>query len=169
MDVSIITNREQWNDFVANQPGGHILQSYEWGELIEHQGGRIYRLGAFEHGRLIGTMMLSVVSVSLTIRLPHLHFTWLYCPRSPLVEHPHSPALKALITCAHEIGRQEQAVVLRLEPNIADDNQDMMLWMSAYQMLGFQTNPLAVHGRRSWVLDLRPDMNQLISHFRKAW
>jgi peptidoglycan pentaglycine glycine transferase (the first glycine) len=45
MEVRIATEPELWNDFLKSQPGGHLLQSYEWGELIQHQGRRIYRLG----------------------------------------------------------------------------------------------------------------------------
>ncbi len=67
------------------------------------------------------------------------------------------------------IARQEQAVVLRLEPNIADDDPDLDAWLTTFRELGFQTNPIAVHGRHSWVLDLRPDVEHLLANFRKAW
>ncbi len=169
MKVCTITEREQWNAFLTSQSSGHLLQSYEWGELIQYQGGRIYRLGALENGRLVGTMMLSVVPVPLPLSMPNLHLTWLYCSRGPAVEHPHAPALAALLEHAHTIGRREQAVVLRLEPNITDDDPDIHAWMRTYRALGFQTNPLAVYGRRSWALNLRPTLDQLFANFRKGW
>ncbi|MFL5628209.1 MAG: lipid II:glycine glycyltransferase FemX, partial [Ktedonobacteraceae bacterium] len=85
------------------------------------------------------------------------------------VERPDEPALAALIGHAHEIGRQERAVVLRLEPNIADDDPAMDRWTAAYRALAFQTNPISVHGRRSWVLDIRPDIEQLLANFKMTW
>lgn len=169
MEVRVITEREQWNSFLMSQPYGHLLQSYEWGELIQYQGGRIYRLGALENACLVGAMMLSVASIPLPLSIPGLSLNWLYCSRGPTVEKLNAPALAALIDYAHTIAHQEHAVVLRLEPNIADDDPNMNAWVAAYQALGFRTNPIAVHGRRSWVLDIRPDTEQLFANFRKTW
>ena len=59
MTVTIqeITDQEQWNNFLISQPHGHLHQSYEWGELNRYLGRQIYRLGAVDDGRLIGTML----------------------------------------------------------------------------------------------------------------
>ncbi len=173
MTISIqeITDREQWDSFLTSQPRGHLLQSYEWGELNKYLGGRIYRLGALDHGdngRMVGAMMLTVAQVPLPSSLP-VRFEWLYCTRGPTVEQPDSPALAALIERAHAIARKEHAVVLRLEPNIADDDPNMDAWIAAYHGLGFSINPIAVHGRRSWVLDIRPSAEQLLADFKMTW
>jgi lipid II:glycine glycyltransferase (peptidoglycan interpeptide bridge formation enzyme) len=116
---------------------------------------------------MVGAMMLSVSAVP--IPTPGLRFNWLYCSRGPTVESPDSPALKALIESTKEIAGKERAVVLRLEPNIADDDPNLDTWIAAYRALGFVTNPNAVHGRRSWVLDIRPDSDQLLANFKMTW
>jgi hypothetical protein len=38
MEVRIITDREQWNNFLRSQPHGYLHQSYEWGELNRYPG-----------------------------------------------------------------------------------------------------------------------------------
>src|ERR1700694_1140194 len=167
--IQEITDREQWNGFLTSQPRGHLLQSYEWGELNKYLGGRIYRLGALDDGRMVGALLVSVSQVPLPVSIPGIHFNWLYGTRGPTVERPDAPALAALIEHAHGIARQERAVVLRLEPNIADDDPAMDTWIAAYRALGFQTNPIAVHGRRSWVLDIRPDAEKLLANFKMTW
>ncbi|MBV9706829.1 MAG: peptidoglycan bridge formation glycyltransferase FemA/FemB family protein [Chloroflexi bacterium] len=169
MTIQEITDREQWNTFLISQPHGHLLQSYEWGELHQYLGGRIYRLGALEDGRLTGAMMLTVNAVALPAMLPGLHFDWLYSRRGPIVERPDAAALTALIEHAHTIARKERAVVLRLEPNIADDEPYMEKWLTAYARLGFRTNPAAMHARRSWVLNIRPSAEQLLANFKMTW
>jgi len=64
--VQEITDSGQWNGFLTSQPRGHLLQSYEWGELNRYLGGRIYRLGALDDGRMgcmgrmVGALMFSV-------------------------------------------------------------------------------------------------------------
>lgn len=167
--ISETLDREQWDDFLTNQPRGHLLQSYEWGELNKYLGGRTYRLGALENGRVVGAMQLNIAPVPIPVSIPGLHPTWLYSSRGPTVESPDSPALPALIESAHALARREHAVVLRLEPNIADDDPNMDAWLAAYRGLGFQTNPIAIHGRRSWVLDIRPDAEQLLANFKMTW
>ena len=168
MSITIqeITDKEQWNSFLLSQPRGHLLQSYEWGELNKYLGGQIYRLGALENGRMIGAMMLTLSPVAGR-RFP---FNWLYSSRGPTVEGPDSPALSALIEYAQKmLAKRLHAVALRVEPNIADDDPAMEQWLAAYRALGFQTNPYAVHGRRSWVLDIRPSAEELLAKFKMTW
>ena len=167
INVQEITDRTQWNGFLTSQPRGHVLQSYEWGEMNKYLGGRIYRLGALENGRMIGAMLLTVSPIPIPV--PGLHFNWLYCSRGPTVEHPDSPALAALIGIVQKIARADHAVVLRVEPNIADDDPREDAWIAAYHNLGFQTNPQSVHVRRSWVLDIRPSDEELFANFKMTW
>src|SRR5579859_7795530 len=65
--IAEITDREQWDGFLTSQPRGHLLQSYDWGELNRYLGGRIYRLGALENGRMTGAMLLSVTPVPIPV------------------------------------------------------------------------------------------------------
>ena len=167
--IAEITDREQWDGFLTSQPRGHLLQSYDWGELNKYLGSRIYRVGALDQGRMVGGMLILVTQVPLPVKVPGVHFKWLYCCRGPSVERLDSPALAALIEHAHRIASKEHAVLLRLEPNIADDDPDMDAWLAAYRGLGFQTNPISVHGRRSWVLDIRPDADELLANFKMTW
>src|SRR5436305_14610634 len=163
--IQEITDRVQWNDFLTRQVPGHLLQSYEWGELSKYLGGCIHRLCALDGGRLVGAMLLLVVPVPLSSG----YLNWLYCSRGPTVEGLDSPALTALLECAHKIARQERAVVLRIEPNIADDDPVLERWLAIYHKHGFRSNPISVHGRRSWVLDIHPSAAQLLSEFKTTW
>ena len=167
MSITIqeILDREQWNGFLTCQPHGHLLQSYEWGELNKYLGVRIYRLGALDGERLVGAMQLAVTSVPL----PGLRFNWLYSARGPAVKDQDTYVLAQLVEYAHEIARREQAVVLRFEPNIADDDPDMDRWLAIYHKLGFRSNQNAIHGRRAWVLDIRPSSEELLANFRPTW
>ncbi|EFH90712.1 peptidoglycan bridge formation glycyltransferase FemA/FemB family protein [Ktedonobacter racemifer] len=169
LTIQEINDREQWNNFLTSQSRGHLLQSYEWGELNKYLGGRIYRLGALEDGRLTGVMLLTVNPVPLPARIPGLKLSWLYSARGPTVESPDSPALPALIEHAHKVARKERAVILRIEPNIADDDPNEHTWLAAYSKIDFRTNPIAVHGRRSWVLDIRPSAEELLTNFKMTW
>ena len=58
--IEEIADREQWNRFLTSQPRGHLLQSFEWGELNTYLGAHVYRLGALQDGRMVGAMSLTV-------------------------------------------------------------------------------------------------------------
>jgi peptidoglycan pentaglycine glycine transferase (the first glycine) len=60
-------------------------------------------------------------------------------------------------------------VVLRLDPNIADDDPQVEAWLQAFKHLGFQTNTHPGVSRRSWVLDLRPSAEALLANFKMTW
>ena len=83
MDVRIVTDRVQWNGFLTQQLNGHLLQSYEWGELSSSLGNRVVRLGAFEREMLVGTMMLTIADVPQFSFLAFPRLKWLYCCRGP--------------------------------------------------------------------------------------
>ncbi|GCE30769.1 hypothetical protein KDA_62530 [Dictyobacter alpinus] len=163
--IQEITDREQWNAFVSQQQYVHLMQSYEWGELNQYLKTRVYRLGALVDGQLIGVMQLHAVAIPL----PVLHLNYLYCIRGPVLEGPDSPALPALVKHAQGIARKEHAIVLRIDPNIPDDDARVEEWLSAFKRLGFHTNTHTGVSRRSWVLDLRPDPETLLANFKMTW
>ncbi|GHO86323.1 lipid II:glycine glycyltransferase FemX [Dictyobacter formicarum] len=163
--IQEITDREQWNAFVSQQQYVHIMQSYEWGELNQYLGARVYRLGALVNDQLIGVMQLHVVAIPL----PILHLNYLYCIRGPVLEMPDSPALPALVKYAQTIAHKEHAIILRIDPNIPDNDAQVEDWLQAFQRLNFHTNTHTGVSRRSWVLDLRPSAETLLANFKTTW
>jgi lipid II:glycine glycyltransferase (peptidoglycan interpeptide bridge formation enzyme) len=167
--VQEIRDKTLWNDFLARHSRGHLLQSYQWGELNTYLGGRLYRLGALDGDRLVGALSLTVGSVPLPLPLPGPRPCWLYSSRGPTIEGVNVEALGCLVERVHSIARQERAVVVRVEPNIADDDPEMGRWLALYHRFGFRSNPAAIHGRRSWVLDIRPSAEELLANFKMTW
>jgi peptidoglycan pentaglycine glycine transferase (the first glycine) len=169
MEVRIITDRVQWNGFLTQKRDGHLLQSYEWGELSSSLGNGVVRLGAFEREKLVGTMMFTIADVPRPNLFAIPRLKWLYCCRGPNLQQKSKQVLNALLEQAHTVARQEKAIILRLEPNITEEEDKDEGWSRSFQQLGFSINPISIHGRRSWVLDIRPDLEELFHHFRKKW
>ena len=72
--------KEEWNAFVAaNAEDGGVLQSWEWGELEQAEGHRVWRLAWEESGELIACCLLIERRLS---------FGWkyLYAPRGPIAK-----------------------------------------------------------------------------------
>lgn len=160
MQVQVVDDREQWNRFVESSPVGYITQTYEWGELGDHLGEEIIRLGALEDGVLRAAMVIVVG------RMPPLGWRYLYVPRGPVVDDPDSPALAALLAEARRLARRLGAFMLKVEPNVPDGDAH---WLAALRRLGFRLNPYATHPRRSWVVDVRPSEQKLLANMKMTW
>ncbi|GHO43943.1 lipid II:glycine glycyltransferase FemX [Ktedonospora formicarum] len=161
MEARIITDRQQWNDFIASSPCCNITQSYEWGELPLLGVQEILRIGVLDDAGKLCAGMLVTVS-----RAPAIRQTYLYSPRGPVVDDPHSPALVILLNFVKAEARKRGAFMLKVEPSVADDNRE---WHSAMQRYGFRTNPHHMHIRHEWVLDISQDEKSILAQMKEKW
>ncbi len=160
MEVREITDRTQWDSFVSQAKTGHLMQSYQWGELMKRDGCRITRVGVLEEGQLVAAALVQLAT------MPYVNAPWLYVPRGPVVDDPASPALSAIINELHQIARRERAVMLKIEPHVEEGTPG---WREALKELGFQLNPVPAHVRRSWLLDITPPEQRLLAGMKRSW
>ena len=162
MEACIITNRQQWNDFVAASECCNITQAYDWGALTRYLGAHdVLRVGVVDNGgRLLAAMLLLVST------LPVLKCTYFYAPRGPVVEDPDSPALTLLLNFVKAQAYKYRAVMLKVEPSVSDENRN---WSHTLKMRGFRPNPYATHIQHEWVLDIRPDEQTLLANMKEKW
>jgi peptidoglycan pentaglycine glycine transferase (the first glycine) len=160
MEVREIIDRAQWDGFVSQAQTGHLMQSYQWGELMKRDGQRIVRLGVLEDGQLIAAALVLVAT------MPYVGTPWLYVLRGPVVDDPSSPALPAIIKELHQIARRERAAMLKIEPNVEEGTPG---WRETLRTLGFQPNPIPAHVRRSWMLDIHPSEQKLLAGMKRSW
>ena len=78
MEARIITDRQQWNDFVAQSVCCNITQSYEWGELAPHLDAEAMCVGVVDDaGKLCAAMLV------LIVRAPVLRRSYFYVHAAP--------------------------------------------------------------------------------------
>ncbi len=162
MEAHIITDCQQWDDFVASSVCCNITQSYEWGELAPHLGAsEALRVGVVDEAGKLCAAMLVLVS-----RAPVLNRSYFYAPRGPVIDDPDSPALTLLLNFVRAEARKRGAFMLKVEPSVPDGN---VAWLTALKHHGFRVNPYATHIRHEWVLDIRPDEKTLLSGMKEKW
>ncbi|QBD80914.1 peptidoglycan bridge formation glycyltransferase FemA/FemB family protein [Ktedonosporobacter rubrisoli] len=162
MEARIITDCQQWNDFVAQSKCCNITQSYEWGELAPHlNAAEALRIGVIDADGKLCAAMLTLVS-----RAPVLNRTYFYAPRGPVIDDPASPAMTVLLNFARAEARKRNAFMLKVEPSVLADDTE---WQTALRRQGFRPNPYATHIRHEWVLDIRPDEKALLSGMKEKW
>jgi peptidoglycan pentaglycine glycine transferase (the first glycine) len=161
MEARIITDRQQWNDFVATSECCNITQSFEWGELAPHLGAEAMRVGVVDDQGKLCAAMLVLISTAPVIRR-----TYFYAPRGPVIDDPDTPAMTVLLNFVKAEARKRGAFMLKVEPSVADGDA---CWLVALRKRGFQPTPYASHIRHEWVLDLRPDEKTLLAGMKEKW
>jgi Uncharacterized protein involved in methicillin resistance len=163
MEVRIIQDRQQWNDFVASAPCCSISQMYEWSELDPHNFGAedIMRIGVVDEvGKLCAAMVMTVT------RAPGIKQRYFYAPRGPIIHDPDSPAMTVLLNYIKAEARRRHAFMLKIEPSVPDND---LCWSSALKRRHFRANPYHMHVRNEWVLDITPDEKTLLAGMKEKW
>jgi peptidoglycan pentaglycine glycine transferase (the first glycine) len=162
MEARLISDRAQWNRFVASMPTGHLCQTYEWsehGEDIAARDGALH-VGVVEGEQLVAAVLL------VKSHMPGISQSLFYAPRGPVVADPDSPALQVLIKGAAQLARKAGGFALRIEPNMPDADKR---WEQALLRLGFHPTNHAIYLRNTWILDVRPSEEQLLADMKITW
>ncbi|MBF6592190.1 MAG: peptidoglycan bridge formation glycyltransferase FemA/FemB family protein [Ktedonobacterales bacterium] len=161
MEARLVTDRRQWNEFIAATPTGHLCQTYEWADNSgEAAGAGSLRVGVLDGGRLVAAMLL-VRSRAAGVRAP-----FFYAPRGPVCADPAAPALAELMRCARREARARGGFLIRAEPNVP---QDDMAWPPALRQFGFRETSHHIYLRGAWVTDLRATEEELLARMMTTW
>ena len=139
-----------WDSLVLSS-GGHVLQSWAWGELKAGFGWQVQRLK-------LGPACAQV----LYRRLPGGLGTIAYVPRGPIVDSALSSgdqtALQDLVEAIGPLARQRRAICLKIEPN---EEADPVL-SEQLTFMGFEASPQSIQPRRTILVDLQDDADALL-------
>lgn len=161
MEARLIDDRRQWNEFVAATPTGHLCQTYEWGDHSDDGPNTgALRVGVLDGDRLVAAMLLTRGKAT------GLPTPFYYAPRGPVCADPASPAFAALIRCARQEARKRGAFMIRIEPNVPQDDE---AWPQALKRQGFHPTDHVIYLRSAWVTDLRPSEDQLLAGMMTTW
>jgi peptidoglycan pentaglycine glycine transferase (the first glycine) len=161
MEAKLIADRGLWNRFVAANPTGHICQTYEWPEHQDaHARSGSLRLGVVQEGQLAAAMLL-VCSTAAGVRAP-----FFYAPRGPVCADPHSPALPLLLDAARREARKRGAFMIRVEPNVP---QDDIAWDKALRAASFRPTSHNIYLRGAWVTDISGTEQEILANMSPSW
>jgi len=140
-----------WDERIAAAPGGHLLQSWAWGELKARFGWQVRRVAA-------GSACAQVLFRPLPAGLG----TIAYVPKGPAADLGDRVALESLLDAIAPLARQLRAICLKVEPNV-EDNPETVAHLRA---LGFRPSPQTVQPRRTIVLDLAAEPEAILARMK---
>jgi len=145
-----IEDRGRWNAFLL-QEGGHLLQSYEWGEFKSRFGWRASRLALEEGGEIVAGAQILIRHQPLG-RLA-------YIPRGPVVDPREGETLGELWAQLHLLARREGSIFLRLEPDWEDSERSHLLE-------GFHRAPESIQPQSTLAVDIKGDMESILNQMK---
>ncbi|HSR30692.1 MAG TPA: peptidoglycan bridge formation glycyltransferase FemA/FemB family protein [Anaerolineae bacterium] len=140
-----------WDQLVATTVG-HVLQSWAWGELKARFGWRVQRVAVDD-----------ACAQVLFRSLPGGLGTIAYVPKGPLADFRDLRGLQALLEAIHPLARKERAICLKIEPNLTDSPE----LAGQLQALGLRPSPQAVQPRRTILVDLDAEPEQVLGRMKQ--
>jgi peptidoglycan pentaglycine glycine transferase (the first glycine) len=139
--------RAAWDEQVAATPGGHVLQSWAWGELKARFGWRVQRVAV--DGALAQVLFRS---------LPGGLGTIAYVPKGPLADYYDTRSFTALLDAIRPLARKERALCLKIEPDL----EAAQALAEQLRALGFRPSSQVIQPRRTILVDLTADREDLL-------
>ena len=160
MHVEILPEnyRNLWNEFVANHPNGHILQSFEWGKFKGSGKWEPFILTLKESGEIKAGISI----ISRTV--PLLGLKYFYAPRGPVVDFKNPDILNTLFDAVKNEAKKRGAIALKVDPEIEEQSDEVVEILKGN---GFINNKKQVQPRATFIVDLKPDLDTILSSFEE--
>ena len=116
MQTSLLldADRSAWNQFVAESPTGHVLQSWEWGELKARGGWEPVRLALHEHGKIRAAAQVLIRA------LPYGVGRLAYVPRGPALDYTDDSLLRDTLEALRRLAAERRVMSLKIEPDLRE-------------------------------------------------
>lgn len=149
---------EAWDRLVAQEPRGHLLQTWAWGELKGAFGWTPIRLALEIDGQLVAgaqTLYRRLGPVSMG-----------YIPRGPVLPQEDPQMVEALWRAIHRRSRRMRAFSLKIEPEWYDEEAHRHDWLVAH---GFRPSQGCIQPRRTIIVDLSADEQEILARMKSKW
>mgnify|MGYP001277116123 CR=1 FL=1 len=165
MDFKIIEDTNRETELFIKNNNGHVLQSYQWGEIREKEGHKVIRCTVTDKENNI-----VIYSQLVLHRLPRWYpsLSKYVCEvwRGPIIDKNRNineiqEALDTYISNLKELGKKEKIMLIKFEPNI---EKDTTLGKIFSQQL-VKSESTFVKG--SGIIDLDRDIDTIFNSFNK--
>lgn len=111
---TLVDDRAIWNTFVSSSPWGHILQSWEWGEIKARSGWEPVRLALSDETGLVAAAQALVRS------LPYGVGRLAYVPKGPVLDYADARLLSETLSALRLLSVQRGVISLKIEPEVVE-------------------------------------------------
>lgn len=152
----LITDKKIWESFLLKNNPKSFLQSWNWGEVNERLGEKIFRLGFYQESKLVG--------ICLTLKENAKRGLHLIVPAGPVMDWENASLTKFFIKTIRDLAIEENCWFIRVRPEILDNDSNRDL----FRNLGFVSSPMHLHAENTWVLDITKSEEEILKGMRKS-
>jgi lipid II:glycine glycyltransferase (peptidoglycan interpeptide bridge formation enzyme) len=171
-------SRESWDQLVSLMPGGHFLQSWEWGQSKRFSGWQpLHRFWTDSEEEVSAAALILTRAISLRgIRLP---LRLMYLPRGPLLKDWNDRALRSkVLDDLGSLGRQKKVIFIKIDPGVelgrgvpgeagTSDTPGTEAVISNLEQAGWIPSQEQVQFRNTMIIDLQPDPDQILAAMKQ--
>ena len=157
MEEKQLTNKTRWEHFVDRFAADGLFQRWEWGEVCKKQGEKLFRLGFFDKGEMIGIAQCIVVHAK--------RGNFLHVRHGPVLSRWSKWVFLHMLKKLRLLAKENGCVCVRISPRIEGSDPIKKLFIREHGI------PAAIHAMDAefaWVLDITPDEDILLSNMRKT-
>lgn len=160
MEIKIIEQKKQWEDFLVGCFEKTFLQSWNWGEFHQSLGNSIWRFGIFEEG--------AIIAVALVVKISAKRGSFLLVPHGPVMKSEiHEIKLEAVKLLKEKLqilAKTEKVDFIRVSPIFKRTQENAHI----FKKLGFRSAALHYHPESSWKLYIHQSEEELLEAMRKS-
>ena len=153
----------RFNAFLAKAPKGHVLQSWEWGEIKSRTGWIPWRLIIEENKEIV-----AVASI-LERKIPVVGIPIFYVSRGPVVDWKNVELLDLVLAEIRKLAKTRGAIFLKIDPDVPSSEKELEQYLisrgfrSAESGKGFE----GVQPKYVFRLDISPDEETLLANMQQ--
>ncbi len=153
--VKEVIDREQWETFLLSEPWTLFTQSSAYGDFYRSLGESAWIFGVYEGEKLVGG--------ALVVSTHAKRGNFLFVPYGPVCTKGHEGIIPILLQHIKAFGKKSGYVFLRISPYEESSPQGTAFWKE----LGAKPAPMHVLAETTWLLDIRPSVDELLAHMNK--
>jgi len=163
MEIKIIEDKNEWENFLLECEEKTFLHSFNWGEFQAALGNKIWRFFIMDDNKV-------PVAAALVIMVSAKRGRFLLLPHGPVLLQEvkdraiKTEILKALLQEIKRISEKERVHFLRIAPIWERTQENEKI----FKELGFKTAPIHIHPELTWELDIDKPEKELLMGMRKT-
>lgn len=158
IDLSLVKDKKDWEEYVLSQPQANFLQSYNWGLFQAKLDKKFFPMGIFTDGVQVGAAMI--------IKEEAKRGDYLTIAGGPILDWDSKQAeeiFKVFIQFVNQLAQTEQCVFVRIRPQALDSASIRQL----FQQNNLQPSPMHLTADLTLQLDIDQDEEELLMQMRK--
>jgi lipid II:glycine glycyltransferase (peptidoglycan interpeptide bridge formation enzyme) len=165
---TVVDNQETWNTALGTLDGGHLLQSWQWGELKSKYGWKPARILWKDASQT------PIAAAQLLFRTTTGNLTIAYCPRGPILNWEDPVLYSRVLGDLADHASKHGAIFVKMDPEIpigdgneTHDQDKTKLLHESWLGLGWRESQEQIQFRNTFILNLDPDEDMLLANMKQ--